>query len=151
MGTLFNAAKHRHQEQFQTDGKAINDKLRLYGRVGHALLKAKQNGRDPFATIEAIVSWEEFAVSITEAQKLAQPEDFDFLYRIGEGYATLRRYAPYLLNVLGLHAAPAAMPVLNAIELLREMNAGNICKLPMTHPWTSSANDGPNSSSPMQG
>ena len=55
---------------------------------------------------------------------------FDFLYRIGEGYATLRRYAPELLNVLGLHAAPAAKSVLDAIELIREMNAGNARKLP---------------------
>lgn len=130
VGKLFNAAKHKHQEQFQTDGKAINDKLRLYGRVGQALLEAKQNGGDPFAAIEAILSWDEFTASITEAQKLAQPEDFDFLYRIGEGYSTLRRYAPELLTVLGLHAAPAAKPVLNAIELLREMNAGNARKLP---------------------
>jgi TnpA family transposase len=120
----------KHQEQFQADGRAINDKLRLYGRVGQALLEAKQSGSDPFAAIETIVSWEEFAESITEAQKLAQPEDFDFLHRIGEGYATLRRYAPELLNVLGLHAAPAAKPVLAAIELLREMNTGNFRKLP---------------------
>jgi TnpA family transposase len=134
VGKLFNAAKHKHQEQFQTDGKAINDKLRLYGRVGQALLEAKQNGRDPFAAIEAIVSWEEFAASITEAQKLAQPDDFDFLYRIGEGYTTLRRYAPELLSVLGLHAAPAAKPVLDAIDLLREMNASNARKLPDNAP-----------------
>lgn len=72
----------------------------------------------------------DFAASITEAQKLAQPEDFDFLHRIGEGYATLRRYAPELLDVLGLHAAPAAKPVLEAIELLREVNAGGIRELP---------------------
>jgi TnpA family transposase len=130
VGKLFNTAKHKHQEQFQADGKAINDKLRLYGRVGQALLEAKQSGGDPFAAIEAVVSWEDFAASITEAQKLAQPEDFDFLYRIGEGYAAVRRYAPELLNVLGLHAAPAAKPVLDAIELLREMNAGNARKLP---------------------
>ena len=77
-----------------------------------------------------IVSWEEFAASITEAQKLAQPEDFDFLYRIGEGYATVRRYAPELLSALALHAAPAAKAVLDAIELLREMNSGNARKLP---------------------
>jgi hypothetical protein len=134
VGKLFNAAKHKHQEQFQTDGKAINDKLRLYGRVGQALLEAKQNGRDPFAALEAIVSWEEFAASITEAQKLAQPDDFDFLYRIGEGYTTLRRYAPELLSVLGLHAAPAAKPVLDAIDLLREMNASNARKLPDNAP-----------------
>ena len=130
VGKLFNAARHKHQEQFQADGKAINDKLRLYGRVGQALLEAKQNGSDPFAAIENIVSWEEFATSITEAQKLAQPEDFDFLYRVGEGYATVRRYAPELLNVLGLHAASAAKPVLDAIELLREMNVGSTREMP---------------------
>jgi TnpA family transposase len=134
LGKLFNAARHRHQEQFQADGKAINDKLRLYGQVGQALLEAKQNGSDAFAAIETVVSWEDFAASITEAQELAQPEDFDFLYRVGEGYATVRRYAPELLNVLGLHAAPAAKPVLDAIELLRGMNAGSNRELPEDAP-----------------
>jgi TnpA family transposase len=134
IGKLFNAAKHKHQEQFQADGKAINDKLRLFGRVGQALLEAKQNGSDPFSAIEIIVSWEDFAESILEAQKLAQPDDFDFLYRIGEGYATVRRYAPELLNVLGLHAAPAAKPILDAIELLRDLNTGKGRQLPADAP-----------------
>jgi hypothetical protein len=35
------------------------------------------------------MSWDAFAESVTEAQKLAQPDDFDFLHRIGESYATL--------------------------------------------------------------
>lgn len=34
VGKLFNAARRRHQEQFQASGKAINDKVRLYGRIG---------------------------------------------------------------------------------------------------------------------
>ncbi|MBI1619004.1 hypothetical protein, partial [Escherichia coli] len=54
-------------------------------------------GRDAFAAIEAVMSWDSFAESVTEAQKLAQPDDFDFLHRIGESYATLRRYAPEFL------------------------------------------------------
>ena len=29
------------------------------------------------------MSWDAFTESVTEAQKLAQPEDFDFLHRIG--------------------------------------------------------------------
>ena len=44
IGKLFNAAKNKHQQQFQASGKAINDKLRLYGRIGQALLEAKQRG-----------------------------------------------------------------------------------------------------------
>jgi TnpA family transposase len=134
IGKLFNTAKHKHQQQFQASGKSINEKVRLYGRIGQALLEAKQNGRDPFAAIEAVLSWDAFAESVTEAQKLAQPEDFDFLHRIGESYATLRRYAPEFLDVLKLRAAPAAKDVLDAIEVLRTMNAGNARKVPADAP-----------------
>jgi hypothetical protein len=90
LGKLFNAAKNKHQQQFQASGKAINAKVRLFGRIGQALIEAKQAGRDPFAAIEAVMSWDAFAESVTEAQRLAQPEDFDFLHRIGE----LRHAAP---------------------------------------------------------
>lgn len=34
IGRLFATAKHTHQQQFQASGKAINDKVRLYGRIG---------------------------------------------------------------------------------------------------------------------
>ena len=88
LGKLFNAAKNKHQQQFQASGKAINAKVRLFGRIGQVLIEAKQAGRDPFAAIEAVMSWDAFAESVTEAQKLAQPEDFDFLHRIGESYAS---------------------------------------------------------------
>ncbi|WP_410261048.1 Tn3 family transposase [Klebsiella pneumoniae] len=78
--------------------------------------------------------WDSFAESVTEAQKLAQPDDFDFLHRIGESYATLRRYAPEFLAVLKLRAAPAAKNVLDAIEVLRGMNTDNARKLPADAP-----------------
>ena len=134
IGKLFNAAKHRHAQQFQASGKAINDKVRLYGRIGLALIEAKQAGRDPFAAIEAVMSWDAFAESVTEAQKLAQPESFDFLHRMGDGYATLRRYAPEFLGVLKLRAAPAAKDVLDAIEALRLMNSSNAKQVPNDAP-----------------
>jgi len=134
IGKLFNAAKNKHQQQFQSSGKAINDKVRLYGRIGQALLDAKQSGGDPFAAIESVLPWETFAASVSEAQKLAQPEGFDFLHRIGESYATLRRYAPEFLAVLTLRAAPAAKAVLDAIDLLRGMNTDNTRKVPADAP-----------------
>jgi hypothetical protein len=133
-GKMFNAAKHKHQEQFQSSGKAINDKVRLYGRIGQALIEAKRLGADPFAAIESVLPWDAFASSVNEAQKLAQPEDFDFLHRIGESYATLRRYAPEFLEVLKFRAAPAAEGVLNAIDVLRDMNAENARKVPADAP-----------------
>jgi TnpA family transposase len=134
LGRLFNAAKNKHQQQFQASGKAINDKVRLYCRVGQALVEAKQSGRDPFAAIEEILSWDDFIESVTEAGKLAQHEDFDFLHRVGENYATLRRYAPEFLKVLKLRAAPAAEDVLESVEVLRVMNADNARKVPADAP-----------------
>jgi len=130
LGKLFNAAKNKHQQQFQASGKAINDKVRLYGKIGQALLTAKQTGADAFSAIESVISWDAFSASVTEAQKLAQPESFDFLPRIGESYFTLRRYAPEFLAVLKLRAAPAAKGVLDAIEALRTMNADSARKVP---------------------
>lgn len=134
LSKLFNAAKNKHQQQFQASGKAINAKVRLYGRIGQALIDAKQSGRDPFAAIEAVMPWDAFAESVAEAQKIAQPDDFDFLYRISENYATLRRYAPEFLDVLKLRAASAAKDLLDALDVLRSMNANNSRKVPADAP-----------------
>lgn len=115
---LFSTAKHKHQHQFQKQGKAMNDKLRLYAKIGHALLEAKQSGGDPYAAIEAVIPWDNFTQSVTEAAQLAEPESFDHLHLVSEQFTTLRRYTPAFLAVLTLRAAPAAQGLLDAIEVV---------------------------------
>ena len=134
MGALFNKAKRGHEQQFQMSGKEINEKVRLYWRVGSALMEARQKGSDPFAAIESVIPWGDFAQSVEEAQKLARPEEFDFLSGIGGGYSQIRRYAPALLEILQLKAAPAALEVFQAVELLRNLNASNARKVPKDAP-----------------
>lgn len=92
--TLFSRAKKKHGEQFHEKGKAINYKMRLYSQIGSALLNAKLTGADPFEAIEAIVTWDLFTRCVAEAETLAQPEDFDYLHLIGDGFTQLRRYTP---------------------------------------------------------
>lgn len=70
---LFSAAKNKHQQALQKQGKAINDKLRLYSQIGRALVDAKESGIDPYTAVEAVLPWTEFAQSVTEAAELAQP------------------------------------------------------------------------------
>jgi len=134
IGALFSRAKRSHEQQFQQSGRAINEKVRLYGRIGSALLAAKQSGSDPFAAIESVISWEKFTQSVTEAQKLAGTEDFDYLNRIGDGYTQVRRYAPAFLDTLTMKAAPAAQDILDAVDLLKLLNASNARKLPKDAP-----------------
>lgn len=130
MGTLFSKAKRNHADRFQQSGKAINDKVRLYSRIGRALLDAKQSGGDPFAAIEAVIPWDVFSESITEAEKLAQPEDFDYLALVGDGFNQLRRYTPTLLEALPMKAAPAARELLAGVEVLKGMNERQARKVP---------------------
>jgi TnpA family transposase len=127
---LFSAAKNKHQEQFQKQGKAINDKVRLYSTVGRALVEAKESGADPYAAIEAVLPWSEFAQSVIEATTLARPKTFDHLHLVGENYSLLRRYTPEFLDVLKLRAAPAAQAVLDAVDVVRELNMTGSRKVP---------------------
>jgi TnpA family transposase len=134
IGKAFQTAKNRHAQQFHESGKSINEKVSLYGRVGQALLEAKKTGGDPFAAIEAILPWAAFEASVSEAQNLAQPEDFDFLHHVGESHATLRRYAPALLEALPFRAAPAAQGLLDGIDTLRGMYEDKDRKVPADAP-----------------
>ena len=131
---LFSTAKHKHQQQFHQQGKAINDKVRLYSKVGHALLDAKQSGGDPYVAIETVLPWDQFVQSITEADQLAQAESFDHLHLVSDHFNTLRRYAPEFLDVLKLRAAPAAQGVLGAIDVIRGMNTDSARKVPANAP-----------------
>ena len=114
--------------------KSINEKVRLFYRVGHALVEAKKNGGDPFKAIESVISWEAFTRSVTEAEQLAQSEDFDYLHRIGDSYSQIRRYAPAFLEALHMKAAPAAHDILKAVETLKALNADNTRKVPTDAP-----------------
>lgn len=135
LGSLFNKAKRAHQEHFQQSGKAINEKVLLYNRIGQVLLDAKETGTDPFTAIETVISWDAFTRSVSEAGTLSQPEDFDFLGRISNGYSQVRRYAPALLETLNLKAAPAAKEVLDSIHTLRALNQTNARKVPEDAPF----------------
>ena len=134
VGSMFNRAKRNHESQFQQSGKEINHKVNLYWKIGSALLEARKNQSDPFTAIEAVISWEAFTKSVTDAQKLAQSDDFDYLHLIGGNYSQIRRYAPELLEALHFTAAPAAREILDAVNVLKVLNADNSRKIPENAP-----------------
>jgi hypothetical protein len=60
IGTMFRKADARHARAFQADGRAINEKVRLYARVGAALIAARDNQQDAFDAITAVIPWDRF-------------------------------------------------------------------------------------------
>jgi hypothetical protein len=115
---------------FQEAGKAINEKVRLYAKVGQALIEAKETGNDSFVAIEQILSWEQFTESVNEAEKLARPEDFDYLGLLGDHYSHLRRCTPALLEAFEFKAAPAAQNIIEAVDVLKKLSAAKARTIP---------------------
>jgi TnpA family transposase len=130
VGQMFKKSERTHADRFHASGKSINEKVRLYARVGQALIEARSSGDDVFAAIEAVLPWSKFASTVAEAQTLAQPEEFDFLALLDERYSNVRRFAPLLLAHFEFHGAPAAAELLQALALLRDLNASGKRTLP---------------------
>ena len=57
-------------------GRAINEKVNLYARIGRVLIAAREAGADAYQAIEAVLEWDAFRLSVQEAATLARPHDF---------------------------------------------------------------------------
>jgi TnpA family transposase len=122
VGAMFRKAESRHARAFQADARAINDKVRLYARVGAAVIAAHEAKQDAFAAITGVIAWERFRTSVAEAEALMRPEEFDVYENIGEHYAGIRRWSPAFLDTFMFEGVPAAASLLRAVEVLREAN-----------------------------
>lgn len=134
IGNIFAKAKNKHEKAFQKSGKEINHALRKYADIGSILLESKITGKNPFEQIEALMTWQEFEQSVTEARALSQPESFDSLPLIGRHYAVVRRYAPALFEYLEFRSATTAADILLAVEVLKKLNLDSLRKVPSDAP-----------------
>ncbi|HJZ13919.1 MAG TPA: Tn3 family transposase [Stellaceae bacterium] len=134
IGTMFRKANERHARAFQADGRAINEKVRLYARVGAALIAARDNKQDAFDAITAVIPWDRFLATVAEAMTLARSEEFDAYQMLGEHYAGIRRWAPAFLDAFVFQSVPAAAALMRAIDTLRDMNRRAVPSLPKSAP-----------------
>ena len=134
IGSFFTRARNRFAKDFAESGKAINDKVRLFGKVGTALIDARASGTDPFEAIEAVLPWDDFAATVREAGTLARDESFDHLHLVGDYYSQLRRYEPAFLSMFEFRGAAVAAPLLAAVDCLGELNDTKRRKVPESAP-----------------
>ena len=134
LGGFFKKAERKHLQNFQDNGRAINEKVVLYGKVGQALIQARAGAADPFAAIEAVMSWDQFTRTVGEANALAQPEDFDYLERLVGYYSQLRRYAPGLLEIFTFQPTAASHDLVAALTALRAADVAGKRELPADVP-----------------
>jgi TnpA family transposase len=134
IGAMFRKAEGRHARAFQADARAINEKVRLYARIGAALITAQADQQDAFAAITAVIPWERFRTTVAEAEALARPEEFDAYQKLGEHYAGIRRWSPTFLETFEFASVPASASLMRGIEVLREANRTGASVLPESAP-----------------
>ena len=127
-------AKLKHAEHFVNTGKSMNDVVRGFSKVMQAILKARNDGTDIQTAIESVTTWEDIASGVKTVEQLNQPKAFNPTSYIDSSYTSIRRYFPALLDTLHLKGSVSEAGLLEAVELLRKMNAEGLRKLPPDAP-----------------
>jgi len=134
IGALFRKAEGRQVRAFQADARSINDKVRLFARVGDALIAAHDKKQDAFGAIERVIPWKQFCATVAAAKALARPELFDAYPGLTRHYSDIRRWSPAFLDAFKFESIPASASLLRAIEVLREANRTEGPTLPKAAP-----------------
>ncbi|MED1646637.1 Tn3 family transposase [Brevibacillus agri] len=128
--TLQSKGRKQQEEIQKQNGKAVNEKVVHYADLGDALIKARDQGIDPFVMLETVMPWEKFVESVEEAKKLSRPLDYDYLDLLESRFNYLRKYTPTLLNALEFRSTKSAEPLMRALDTIREMNQTGKRKIP---------------------
>ncbi|WP_420917307.1 Tn3 family transposase [Priestia flexa] len=121
----------KQQEEIQKqNGKLINEKVVQFADIGSALIKAKEDGLNPFEIIENVMPWEKIVESVEEAKRLARPMNYDYLDLLSTRFSYLRKYTPILLKVLEFRSSKGSQPLLQALNTINEMNETGKRKVP---------------------
>lgn len=122
MGQQFKKGERKQEDQIKKSRKAINEKVRLYARVGKALIAAKAETQDAYQAIEAVIAWERFVGTVEEAEQLSTANDVDSAELLISRYAQLRTYTRELLSTFEFQGTTANAPVIEALAVLKELN-----------------------------
>jgi len=134
VGRMFRRAEAREEYALLRDARAINDKVRLFAKLGAALIEANSDGTDLGAAVASSIGWARLASSVAEAARLSRPDKTDLAALAVRAWPVLHRLGPLFLGAFRLHAVPAAASTLRAVELLRDTYASSSRKWPRNLP-----------------
>lgn len=131
---LLSQGKKQQDEIQKQNGKALNEKLVKFVNLTTVLIEAKANGQDLEKAIESYIGWDQLKQERDDAQDLARPINYDYLDLLKHRYSYLRQYTPLFLKEMQFQSSQAATPVLEAVEVIKEMNETGKRKVPENAP-----------------
>lgn len=128
---LLSKGRKKQEEIQKQNGKTLNEKVIQFVDIGSALIKAKNEGLDPFITVETVMPWDKIIESVEEAKKLARPVNYDYLDLLDNRYNYLRKYTPALVKYLEFSSTNRSLePLIDALKIINNMNETGKKKVP---------------------
>lgn len=76
------------------------------------------------------MSWEKMIASVEEAKQLSRPIDYDYLDLLEKRFFYLRKYTPTLLKSLEFQSTQSAKPLMEALDIIKNLNYSGKRKIP---------------------
>lgn len=134
IGGVFTRARNAQTGSFAATSRDVARLMNVFGRTIDALTDAVDNGVDPIDALDASVGWHNLLKVRHEVARIAETANVDPLLSAADKYATLRKFAPDLIEALDLRASKGSAKTIAAIDLLREINKSGKRDLPPNPP-----------------
>lgn len=136
IGSIFTRAKNTQARNYATTSRDVSRLMQIFRRAIDALTVAIDHGDDPFDALDATVGWHNLLKIRPEVAAIADTANVDPLIVAADRYATLRKFAPDLIEALQFRASKGSAKTVAAIELLRDLNRSGKRDLPPNAPMT---------------
>jgi TnpA family transposase len=134
IGSMFRRATTMKQRRYTASSREVAWLMRLFHITIDTLAQADEDGSDPIAALEAAVGWPALMKARGQVSAIADIVEQDPLVIAGDKYATLRKFAPLLIEVLEFRSARGSAASVKAIDLLRDLNASGKRDVPTDAP-----------------
>jgi len=103
--------------------------------MGRVVLDPSISDADLRAAIyRQVLSEEDLAAAVDDADRIMRPLDDDYFDLLADRYSHLRQFAPSLLGAFNFRSSDVDQELVEAIELVRRLNASGRRKVPENAP-----------------
>lgn len=134
IGSTFTRGKNAQARQYAATSRDVGRLMRLFRDTIDALASAVEEESDLFEAVDEAVGWAKLLRVRGEVAEIADTADIDPLVRAANRHATLRKFAPALIEALEFKAARAGDKTIAAVRVLREASASRRRVIPPDAP-----------------
>ncbi|QSW21480.1 Tn3 family transposase [Clostridium gasigenes] len=110
--------------------KSANEIMQLHVKLVKAIDTALSEKKDISKELENLGKWEIFKEYAYSAEKIIRPLNNDYLDLLDSSFGNLRKYSPILFKNLEFHPSNNSTALINAVNVIKDMNDNNKRKIP---------------------